>query len=126
MILNVSVMLVSGTSSFYKLWREFKRFFEFNGLLSPDQIHVLMGAFIFLILFCMLKARSHRRAVSISFISVCVIQTMNEVLDISFAIYLNRGLDWNGVVMDFVHTLIVPIFCFLVYWFSLTLKNIKY
>ena len=92
-----------------KLWRETKQLLEFGGMISTNQLHVILGLTIFTAMYIALRLSGNRKPLFLAFLGLLILQTLNEVLDISFRFANNQSLLLRNSTWDFVFTLSLPL-----------------
>lgn len=90
----------------YSIWRELKSIFQLSGELSSDAAHIHFGLIGFLGFYALFRKRP--RPEIKAWLCVCVLEVLNEGIDIFFDVQnIGTVKEWNSI-RDVVSTLFWP------------------
>ena len=90
----------------YFAWRKFKNLFQWTHHIPPTLFHFIYGIVIFAVVYLVL--RRFRWAPIYAWLAVCVLEGINEVIDVGFDIYRYDDIRVKSTAMDIVATLAIP------------------
>lgn len=98
----------------YYAWRQLKHALQVDGLMSPQDLHIVIGAAVFFAAyFIVRRTKSRRVSTALAVSSLLILQGINEGLDIGFGITRSHGeADIMSLIgdsaQDTVYTILIP------------------